>query len=354
MDEIRIQRILILCIQIALLILAVSACSGSETTKLEENLPSETEDFFIDSTTFSPSPTSQPTEGPTQAPTITLSATPILGIGSSMTNPIDRAGMVYVPAGEFLMGSEDSDAESDEGPEHSVYLDAFWIYKYEVTNAQFATFVAKTGYETEAEKIGFGYVYNWGMLYSIDGAFWAEPQGPGSDIKSLGDHPAIHVTWQDANEYCLWAGERLPTEAEWEKAARGEDGRKYPWGNSDTSDLYANYCDKNCIYDWHDESQDDGFQNTAPVGSYPDGVSPYEVMDMAGNVQEFVFDWQGEKYYETPGANPTGPEDGRYHIIRGGAWNTSAHFLTTWDRFGAAPGYEDDTIGFRCAHSPDP
>jgi len=355
MDQTRVQRIVILSLQIALLILSASTCSGSDKNKLAEQFPSVTAEVAGGLATLSPSPTIKATERPTRAPTATLSATATLDIGSSMTNPIDGAEMVYVPAGEFLMGSEDSDAESDEGPEHFVYLDAFWIYKYEVKNAQFAAFIAETGYETEAEEIGYGYVFNWGVLYNIDGAYWAEPQGPGSDIEGLGDHPVIHVTWQDANEYCQWASGRLPTEAEWEKAARGEDGRKYSWGNSDISGVKANYCDKNCIYNWQDISQDDGYERTAPVGSYQDGVSPYGVLDMAGNVMEFVYDWQGKDYYaSSPGINPTGPEDGRYHVIRGGAWCTSEHFLTTWDRFGSTPGYEDDTIGCRCSLSPEP
>ena len=167
-----------------------------------------------------------------QAPMI--APTNALGIGSSQVSPVDGMILVYVPAGEFLMGSADSDPEasSDEKPQHKVTLDAFWIDRTEVTNAMFAQFVAASGHKTDAEKVGTGWAFDptstsWKV--TID-AEWQHPRGPGSDVAGLDKHPVVQVSWNDAAAYCGWTGRRLPTEAEWEKAARGTDGRKYPVG----------------------------------------------------------------------------------------------------------------------------
>jgi len=202
-------------------------------------------------------------------------------------SPRDGAEMVLVPAGEFIMGSEegDPDAYDCERPQHSVYLDAYWIDRTEVTNARFARFVEATLYETDAEKAGHGDVYDphWKSSqweFSVD---WAHPRDRLIGISEIEDHPVVQVSWNDAAAYCEWAGKRLPTEAEWEKAARGADGRKYPWGDADPNEHLSN------IGGVH--ATDDGYQFTAPVGSYPNGASPYGVLDMAGNVWEWVADW---------------------------------------------------------------
>jgi serine/threonine-protein kinase len=247
---------------------------------------------------------------------------------------------VYVPAGEFLMGSTSADLDRvlemcahcqhdwfhNEMPRRTVYLDAFWIDQTEVTNAMFAKFVAQTGYETDAEKEGAGIVLD---LFARDwkltqGADWQHPRGPTTDIQGLDDHPVVQVNWNDATAYCEWAGRRLPTEAEWEKAARGTDGRTYPWGNQPPAENLLNFADGNLNVPMADRGEDDGYPFTAPVGSYPDGASPYGVLDMSGNVWERVDDWYSDTYDSSPARNPTGPPSGDWRIIRGSSWSRAA------------------------------
>jgi formylglycine-generating enzyme required for sulfatase activity len=238
--------------------------------------------------------------------------------------------MVHVPAGEFLMGSTnaDSDAESDEKPQHTVYLDAFWIDRTEVTRSQYRKCV-------EAGVCGAPTTCGWG-----------DPTHGGT---STADYPVVCVNWSGARAYCKWAGARLPTEAEWEKAARGTDGRVYPWGNSfDGSRL--NFCDQNCEYDRRDATANDGHVRTAPVGSYPSGVSPCGALDMAGNVREWVNDWHDGGYYaQSPARNPPGPDLGEYRVIRGGSWLAIRRDVRSADRFRFRPTYADWDLGFRCA-----
>jgi len=240
----------------------------------------------------------------------------------------DGAEMLLVPAGEFWMGSTPAEIErvkdeckkvgnsednckqwfEREGPRHRVTVDAFHIDRHEVTNALFERFVRATGHRTTAEREGDGWVYHqkdgkW-QFEKISGAEWRKPQGPGSSASS--DHPVVQVSWHDAEAYCRWAGKRLPTEAEWEKAARGTDGRRYPWGE-----------------DW-DAAKANGAMSvraTRPVGSYASGVSPYEAHDLAGNVWEWVADWFDGSYYQrSPERNPKGPDSGQFRVLRGGAW----------------------------------
>ena len=225
----------------------------------------------------------------------------------------------FVPAGQFIMGS-DTYNEIMSAP---VYLDAFWIDQTEVTNAMFAEFVSATHYRTDAEKSGTGYVYQASSDDAVktSGANWQHPHGPASNIKGLDQYPVVQVSWNDAAAYCKWAGRRLPTEAEWEKAARGTDGRLYPWGNQDWAGNLANFMDRqlNPTY-----SVDDGHAGIAPVGSYPDGASPYGALDMAGNVAEWVADWYADPYPQsdqtTTVVNPQGPASGKSRGMRGGAW----------------------------------
>ncbi len=285
-----------------------------------------------------------------QTKTPTLSSTPAqmqqptqeLGIGSEMINPKDNAEMVYVPAGEFMMGSDDSDAGADESPAHKVNVDAFWMYKHEVTNAQFADFLNSEGNQVES---GMNWLNEWDSDARIH-------QSEGAWIPDVGfaNHPVVEVSWYGAAAYCQWVGGRLPTEAEWEKAARGADGRTYPWGNDDVTCTKANYCDKNCPGDWADSHQDDGYSGTAPVGSFPDGVSPHGVLDMAGNVEEWVVDWYDENYYSQSSNidNPQGPTSGNLRVLRGGNWFNGVRLLRTSTRNRYYPDSAQFNIGFRC------
>ena len=246
---------------------------------------------------------------PTKTATITITAEPALGIGSTMINEIDGAEMVYVPAGEFLMGSEDSEAYDDESPEHTVYLDSYWIYQYEVTNAQYRQCIED------------------GVCSGTLGSY---PEN---------NSPAEFIDWYEADEYCSWAGGSLPTEAQWEKAARGTDGPTYPWGEASPTCSLANFY---------------GCEGAAvPVGSYPAGASPYGALDMAGNVWEWVADWYDADYYQTsPSSNPTGPASGTYRVIRGGAWDDNERNLRASFRGRLSPGSSNLDDGFRCVPSP--
>ena len=227
----------------------------------------------------------------------------------------ERDNMFYIPAGEFTMGS--NNAYNDESPVHTVYLDAYYMDKYEVTNAQYEEFMKAT--ERSAPE-------HWN-----DSQFNAPVQ------------PVVGVTWKDAEAYCKWAGKRLPTEAEWEKAARGTDGRKYPWGNERptceyaVTDLVGSGCGEN---------------RTWSVGSKPKGVSPYGVHDMAGNVWEWVNDWYDSEYYsKSPNRNPTGPNSGTDKGLRGGSWYTLPLFLRAALRSWSNPDLRDVSIGFRCSRA---
>jgi formylglycine-generating enzyme required for sulfatase activity len=273
----------------------------------------------------------------------TESTEPLLEFGSTMVNPVDGALMVYVPEGEFLMGTKNGWRTNDveiEGPEHTVYVDAFWIYQYPVTNEQFADFFDATGHQTTAEEVGWGYGFDE-IIVRKDGAYWGAPEGPGSSVADRGDHPVVQVSWFDADAFCQWAGGRLATEAEWEKAARGTDGRTYPWGNQDPNASLANYLV------WEGEG------GTSPVGSHPSGASPFGALDMAGNVREWVADWYEDDYYSrSPYENPIGPTSGTYKGIRGSSWNMARGWLPVTTRTLLNPEEMTNELGFRCVHSP--
>ena len=303
-------------------------------------------DRLMSTVTLPPLPSSTPTE--TSTPTLELT----LGIGSTKVNPVDGAILAFIPEGEFLMGSESSDAWAHEAPQHSVYLDSFWMYISEVTNAQFQKFVQDTGYRTTAEQRGGSYVYIAGGWVEVDGASWTSPSGPGSTIDGRGSHPVIQMSWFDASAYCEWAGGHLPTEAEWEKAARGLDGKKYPWGDTNTVRGYANFCDKDCPFESADLDWNDGYAFTAPVGSYPSGSSPFGLLDMAGNAWEMVQDWYDENYYnQSPVKNPQGPTTGTRRVLRGGSWGNGEGPLRTSFRYWYDPENAFSFYGFRCSHS---
>jgi formylglycine-generating enzyme required for sulfatase activity len=273
-------------------------------------------------------------------------------LGSTQISEIDGMTLVFVPAGDFTMGS-DSSSFANERPVHTVSLDSYWIDRTEVTNAMFGTFVDQTGYQTSAETAGSSYVYlpDSGHTELTQGADWQHPLGPDSSLEDLGQHPVVHVSWNDAQAYCEWVGRRLPTEAEWEKAARGPDGRTFPWGN-DFDGTILNSADVNLGGALGNTSYDDGFRFTAPVGYYPSGASPYGALDMAGNVWEWVNDWVDEAYYQSsPSANPGGPASGEYRIVRGGSWHEPQDGVRAAYRGWAGPADTDITLGFRCALS---
>jgi formylglycine-generating enzyme required for sulfatase activity len=239
--------------------------------------------------------------------------------------------LIDIPAGSFTMGSEDG--ASDKKPVHTVHLDRYYIGKYEVTVGQFRKFVNATGYKTDAEKSGGAYVYVNGSWTQKSDANWSNTY-----FSQTENHPVVCVSWNDAKAYCDWAGLRLPTEAEWEKAARGTDGRKYPWGSS----WDAGKCNS--------DEKGDSYEYTSPVGSFPTGVSPYGCYDMAGNVWEWCNDWYGEKYYaSSPSNNPTGPSSGDARVLRGGGWYDIANYCRSSFRNRNAPGFRIYYFGFRVA-----
>ena len=234
--------------------------------------------------------------------------------------------MVLIPAGEFLMGSPEGVGNSDEHPQHKVYLDDFYISKYEVTNEQFAEFLNAIGKNDDG---------NGNILFNkIITAVKLEKKYKA--IRGWEDHPVVGVSWYGSKAYAEWSGERLPTEAEWEKSARGTDNRKWPWG-----DLWSlGYCN----------SWEGGIRDSTPVGSYPKGASPYGVQDMAGNVFEWINDWYQLDYYKiSPYKNPKGPDSGGFRLMKSGSWVEFASGVRISFKLGQSPGNTDTDSGFRIA-----
>jgi len=256
--------------------------------------------------------------------------------------------MVYIPAGIFLMGSDTSMAAYDEKPAREVYLDGFWIYQFPVTNQQFENFVNQTGYQTSAESLGKSWIFENGSR-QVPGAYWLAPDGVGSHLGGRDNHPVVHISYDDAVAYCAWVGGRLPTEAEWEKVARGETGRTYPWGEIPVSGETVNFCDRDCPMSWANRAHDDGYARTSPVGSFPLGASFYGAQDMIGNVWEWVADWYDSGYYATAlTQNPAGPDSGENRVIRGGSWVTSVQYLRASYRNWSNLNDTSNDHGFRC------
>jgi serine/threonine-protein kinase len=284
-------------------------------------------------------PASTSTPMPTSTP-LPHTSTPTLEVDPSFMRTKDSMEMGYVPAGEFSMGSKDG--ESDQSPVHTVYLDAFYIDKHEVTLAQFAQFVDETNYVTTAEERGWSYVLEGDTWRLEDGAYWREPGWKGEITKE--QSPVIHVSWIDARMYCEWAGGRLPTEAEWEKAARGGlEGQLYPWGNE------APVCTLGAV-NGAQYKKCEG--QTMEVASF--AGNGYGLFDMSGNVWEWVADWYDGHYYaDSPDENPTGPSDGKNRVLRGGSWNYDQVFLQVTYRFNIEPDNTFNFIGFRCASGPN-
>lgn len=225
----------------------------------------------------------------------------------------DGAPMLLVPAGEFVMGSEKGD--EDEAPAHRVYLNAFYIDKFEVTNGRFAKYVETIQSEPP-----------WGFADKETPVIHAE-------------RPVRWVNWMDAMGYCLWLGKRLPTEAEWEKAARGTDERTYPWGNDPPTPVHAVYGLK-----------EGGAETVSVIGNHHIGQSPYGVQDLAGNLYEWVMDWYADNFYSnSPVVNPRGPGEGSAKVQRGGSYINTPYRLRSSFRTKGNPTEQDPNVGFRCA-----
>jgi formylglycine-generating enzyme required for sulfatase activity len=257
--------------------------------------------------------------------------------------------MVFIRGGTFVMGTDEGFPH--EAPPHEVTLKSFWIDRYEVTVAEFARFVKATGYRTEAEKFGWSGVFDVkkGEWTKSDGADWRHPDGPKSQARP--DEPVTQVSWRDAAAYAKWAKKRLPTEAEWEYAARGGlAGMTYAWGD-------ALRPDGKCVANWwqgvfpEKNTGEDGYLRRAPVGRFP--PTGYGLYDMAGNVWEWCADWHDKQYYaRSPRENPRGPARGTDRLIRGGSWMCSENYCTGYRvtaRSQATPDSGLNNLGFRCA-----
>ena len=278
-------------------------------------------------------------------------------------------GMVKLPGGTFLMGTDTDEGfpGDGEGPVRETQINPFWIDATAVTNAQFAEFVRTTGYKTDAER------YNWSFVFKkflpnklqkkdlpyssdtpwwkgIEGAYWKQPEGPGSGISDRMDHPVVHVSWNDAVAYCKWADKRLPTEAEWEYAARGGLKQKmFPWGDELTPDG-KHRCN---IWQGHfpeNNTEEDGYAGTASVKSFPpNGYGLYEV---SGNVWEWTQDWFSTNYpLLRIKDNPQGPGSGQAKVIRGGSYLCHKSYCNRYRlaaRSGNTPDSSTGNMGFRC------
>lgn len=278
-------------------------------------------------------------------------------------------GMVLLPGGSFLMGTDDKEGfpADGEGPVREVTLTPFWIDETAVTNAQFAEFIDATGYRTEADRFGWSYVFHLHVSkklpfegrvaatpwwQKVSRANWRRPEGPGSQLRGRKDHPATHISWTDAVAYCRWAGKRLPTEAEWEFAARGGLVQKiHPWGDELVPD------GKYRCNTWQGtfpsvDTAEDGYSGTCPARSYrPNG---YGLYCMTGNVWEWCHDWFSSTWHQQPGApreDPTGPPSGQRRSQRGGSFLCHVSYCNRY-RLAARTSNTPDTsaanTGFRC------
>jgi formylglycine-generating enzyme len=278
--------------------------------------------------------------------------------------------MVRLDGGIFLMGAEDGKGfkEDGEGPVRKVRLNPYWIDRCAVTNDEFARFANETGYTTEAERFGWSFVFYqfvprgaekhvkgaaggapWWR--AVEGACWHRPEGPGSDVEDRPDHPVVHVSWYDAVAYCDWSGKRLPTEAEWEYAARGGlKQRRFPWGNTLTPNR-----EHRCNI-WQGKfptknTAEDGYVGTAPTESFP--PNGYGLYNVSGNVWEWCSDWFNATFHvRGPRENPTGPPTGTAKVIRGGSYLCHKSYCNRYRvaaRSSNTPDSSTGHIGFRCA-----
>jgi sulfatase modifying factor 1 len=280
------------------------------------------------------------------------------------------AGMVRLEGGAFLMGSDDQQGfpQDGEGPVRKVSLDPFWIDIFPVTNASFAEFVEATGYRTESEHFGWSFVFaghipreRYSKLVEdtvaaapwwckVRGADWRHPEGPDSSIKSRLNHPVVHVSWNDCQEYCRWAGKRLPTEAEWEYAARGGlEQKQYPWGDELTPGG-RHLC--NIWQGWFPDLDlaEDGYSAPCPVDAFP--ANGYGLYSVAGNTWEWCSDWFDPEFHFTGSrTNPAGPAAGSGKVIRGGSYLCHRSYCNRYRvaaRTSNTPDSATTNMGFRC------
>jgi formylglycine-generating enzyme required for sulfatase activity len=285
-----------------------------------------------------------------------------------MPDTHNNHSLVRLDGGEFTMGSDVGPGYpgDGEGPARRVTVDAFSIDRFAVTNAQFATFVDATGHVSEAERFGWSFVFA-GLLpddfvdtrgvvgaewwRQVFGAQWRHPEGPQSDLADRLDHPVLHVSWRDAQAYCAWAGLRLPTEAEWEFAARGGlEGRRYPWGD----DLLVDGMHRCNVWQGTFPSEntlDDGFYGTAPVDAFaPNGYGLYNVV---GNAWDWCLDWFDDQFHrDGPRVNPSGPPEGTQRVMRGGSFLCHESYCFRFRVPARSSNSPDSTTGnlsFRCA-----
>lgn len=281
--------------------------------------------------TLVPTPTSVPTVlAPLPPQQTQASPPPCTQIGQQWVSPIDKVTLVCVPSGEFTMGADNNDplALANEKPQHKVQLDAFWIDRTEATNANFQACVNAGACRPRPTQPGStGVASHAHMTYYYD--------------SETANYPVLIYTVEEAQTYCKWAGRRLPTEAEWEKAARGTDGRRFPWGSED-----------DCAHGSFLECDGDPTDVTTPLA----GASPYGALNMAGNVWEWVSDHYAPDYYaHSPAKNPTGPNNDAGSVIRGGGWHSLTRDLRVTARTGGGlQHYIDGQLGFRCALSAKP
>lgn len=295
-----------------------AAVSEEEATATVESAVVAALTAIAPTATFTPEPSAMPT--PTPEPFITQTG----------------ARMIFIPEGIFRMGDDESE-ERDQQPAHLVRLDAYFLDETEVTNREYAQCV-DAGACAAPDSPNATY----------HGAYFGNP--------AFADYPVIFVSWYDADTFCRWRGGRLPTEAEWEKAASLEPVEdvklRYPWGD-DFNGTLLNYCDGGCPRGYADTDVDDGHRDTAPVGSYSDGRSPQGIYDMSGNVLEWVADWYDPRYYaEATDTNPLGPLEGQFKAMRGGSWLSEAAETTTTYRDSFDPNVSRANLGFRCAMTP--
>ncbi|MGH8793025.1 MAG: formylglycine-generating enzyme family protein, partial [Stackebrandtia sp.] len=283
----------------------------------------------------------------------------------------DTTGMVSLPGGAFRMGGADPDANpgDGEGPVREVTVGAFDVDAYCVSNARFAAFVHATGYHTEAERFEWSYVFakflpgelrrdsprpqHAPWWCGVNGATWRAPEGPGSDLADRWNHPVTHVSWNDAVAFCRWAGARLPTEAEWEYAARGGlDQRRYPWGDELVVDGQHRCNIWQGRFPVRDDAED-GYSGTAPVDAFdPNGFGLYNV---SGNVWEWCADWWSATFHQTgPRVDPTGPPQGSARVTRGGSYLCHDSYCNRYRvaaRTSNSPDSSTGNTGFRCVRS---
>lgn len=287
------------------------------------------------------------------------------GTAALRTSVLDS--MVEVPGGQFVMGHDGPDgyASDSEGPAHVVDLRPFRIMRTAVTNEQFAGFVDATGYRTEAEAFGSSFVFAgllpdgfpptqgvaaapWWRL--VEGADWRHPEGPQSDVRDRSDHPVVHVSWSDASAFAAWTGARLPSEAEWERAARGgREGAHYPWGHEREPGGEHRMNVWQGVFPGRN-TLDDGYLGTAPAGAFP--PNGYGLHNTTGNVWEWCHDWFAvDSYRKSPVTDPVGPSDGTQRVMRGGSYLCHESYCFRYrvdSRSSSSPDSSAGNVGFRC------